>query len=519
MAPISRATETVGAPALAMNPLHHRPSLEDLFLNRRDFLGRCGMGFGLLGLAGVLGRLPVARAGEENRLDTPLAPRSPHFPARAKRVIHIFANGGPSHVDTFDPKPALDRLHGQPLPMDNLRTERKTGAAFRSPFKFTRHGQCGLEVSEIFPNVAKCADDLVVIRSMHADVPNHEPSLLLMNCGDARLPRPSMGSWITYGLGTENQNLPGFITMCPGGYPIQESQNWQSAFLPGIFQGTYLNTEHAEVEKLIEHIRNRTTTTEAQRRQLDLLQQFNERHASRRLATGGREGVAASRGRASTENPDLEARIQSFELAYRMQMEATDAFDIAREPQAIRDLYGPGKQARQLLTARRLLERGVRMVQVWHGEGQPWDNHDDLEENHRRLARECDQAIGALLQDLKQRGMLEDTLVIWGGEFGRTPTVELPTPGANAGKVNGRDHNHHGFTMWMAGGGVRGGYVHGATDEFGFKAVEKPVHIHDLHATILHLLGFDHTRLTFRHAGRDFRLTDVHGNVVRELVA
>ncbi len=460
------------------------------------------MGFGALGLASVIGNTGEVLGGEGGRLDQPLAPKAPHFPARAKRIIHIFANGGPSHVDTFDPKPALERLHGQPLPMDNLRTERRTGAAYRSPFRFQKHGQSGIEISELFPHVARCADDLVVVRSMHADVPNHEPSLLLMNCGDARLPRPSLGSWITYGLGTENQNLPGFIAMCPGGYPIQESQNWQSAFLPGIFQGTYLNTEHTEVEKLIEHIRNRITTREAQRRQLDLLQELNQRHARRRA-----------------EDARLEARIQSFELAYRMQMEATDAFDVSQEPPAIRDLYGPGKQARQLLTARRLLERGVRMVQVWHGEGQPWDAHDDLEDNHRRLARESDQAIGALLQDLKQRGMLDDTLVLWGGEFGRTPTVELPTPGANAGKVNGRDHNHYGFTVWMAGGGVRAGHVHGATDEYGFRAVEQPVHVHDLHATILHLLGFDHTKLTFRHAGRDFRLTDVHGNVVQELIA
>jgi hypothetical protein len=386
--------------------------------------------------------------------------------------------------------------------MENLRTERRTGAGFRSPFEFKPYGQCGLPVSDLFPHVAECIDDIAVIRSMHADVPNHEPSLLLTNCGEARLIRPSLGSWVTYGLGTENQNLPGFIAMCPGGYPIQESQNWQSGFLPGVFQGTYINTRHTRIEKLIEHIQNDATSLPDQRRQLDLLQQLNERHQ-----------------RARQEDAQIEARIQSFELAYRMQMDATDAFDIAREPESIRKLYGEGVQARQLLTARRLLERGVRFVQVWHGAGQPWDNHDDIESGHRNLARECDQAIGALLKDLKQRGMLKDTLVIWGGEFGRTPTVELPTPGSNAGKVNGRDHNHHGFSMWMAGGGVRGGYAHGATDEFGFKAVENRVHVHDLHATILQLLGFDHEKLTFRTAGRDFRLTDVHGNVVSELIA
>jgi hypothetical protein len=307
---------------------------------------------------------------------------------------------------------------------------------------------------------------------------------------------------VTYGLGTVNQNLPGFITMCPGGYPIQESQNWQSGFLPGIYQGTYINSQYTEIEKLIDNIKNRFVSGREQRQQLDLLQQLNREHARRRA-----------------QDAQFEARLQSFELAYRMQMDATDAFDISKEPEAVREKYGSGTQARQFLIARRLLERGVRFVQVWHGAGQPWDNHDDLEENHRRLAHECDQPIGALLDDLKQRGMLQDTLVIWGGEFGRTPTVELPTPGANAGKVNGRDHNHHGFTMWLAGGGVRGGYVHGATDEFGFKAVENPVHIHDLHATMLQLLGFDHTKMTFRHAGRDFRLTDVYGNVVKELIA
>jgi hypothetical protein len=487
-----------------MNAPHHKPRLEDLFLTRRDFLRKCGLGFGMLSMASLLApnALGEKSAREPVAANSPLAPRSPHLMPKAKRVIHIFANGGPSHVDTFDPKPALARLHGKPLPMDNLPTERRTGAAFQSPFKFRPHGESGIEVSELFSHVAEHIDDIAVIRSMHADVPNHEPSLLLMNCGDARLPRPSMGSWVTYGLGTLNQNLPGFITMCPGGYPIQESQNWQSAFLPGIYQGTYINTQHETIEKLIEHIKNKAVTRQEQRQQLDLLQQLNAEHARRR-----------------EKDAQLEARIQSFELAYGMQMDATDAFDLTAEPQHIRDLYGPGVQARQLLIARRLLEKGVRFVQIWHGAGQPWDNHDDLEENHRKLARECDQAIGALLADLKQRGMLDDTLVIWGGEFGRTPTVELPTPGANAGKINGRDHNHHGFTMWMAGGGVRGGYVHGATDEFGFRAVKDPVHIHDLHATIFQLLGFDHKKLTFRHAGRDFRLTDVYGNVVSELIA
>jgi len=465
-------------------------------------LCRSGMGFAALGLTNLLATEGLLTAAQHGANLSPLAPRQPHFPGKAKRVIHLFMNGGPSHVDTFDPKPALDRYAGQVLPRENLRTERRTGAAFPSPFRFRKHGQSGMDISELFPHVATCADDLCVIRSMYADVPNHEPSLMLMNCGDARLIRPSLGSWVTYGLGSENQNLPGFIAMCPGGYPIQETQNWQSAFLPGAYQGTYINTQFNSLDRLIENIRNTAVTGEQQRQQLDLLQQLNQRHLERRSG-----------------DAQLEARIQSFQLAYGMQRDAEEAFDVSREPQHIRDLYGPGVHARQLLIARRLLEKGVRFIQVWHGEGQPWDNHDDLAVNHGRLAMQSDRPIAALLKDLKRLGMLDDTLVIWGGEFGRTPTVELPTPGANAGRINGRDHNHWGFTMWLAGGGVKPGYIHGATDEFGFQAVEDRVHVHDLHATILHLLGFDHERFTYRYAGRDFRLTDVHGRVVREILA
>ena len=483
---------------------HHAFNPEHLALTRREFLSRCGMGMGAVSLASLLGGLNTANAEPSTAGEgfiNPLTPKSPHYPGTAKRIIHIFANGGPSHVDTFDPKPSLDKYHGKAIPLQ-LRTERKTGAAYKSPFKFKKYGQSGIEVSELFEHVAENIDDICVIRSLHANVPNHEPSLLLMNCGEARLVRPSLGSWVTYGLGSDNQNLPGFISMCPGGYPIQESQNWQSGFLPGVYQGTYIDTANTQLEKLIENIRNHYTSMPQQRAQLDLLQKLNEKHREKRK-----------------NDAQLEARIQSFELAYRMQMDASDAFDISKEPEHIRKMYGEGTQARQLLIARRLLEKGVRFVQVWHGAGQPWDNHDDIEVNHRKLAKDCDQPIGALLKDLKQRGMLKDTLVIWGGEFGRTPTVELPTPGSNAGKINGRDHNHYGFTMWMAGGGVKGGYVHGATDEFGFQAAENKVHVHDLHATILHLLGFDHEKLTFRTAGRDFRLTDVHGHVVKDIVA
>ncbi len=475
--------------------MHHDATPEQLFYTRRDFLSRVGMGFGAAA-AGDLLAAPARAAGG------PLSPRAPHFAARAKAVIHLFMNGGPSQVDTFDPKPALDRYDGKKLPMDYLKTERPTGAAMRSPFKFSKHGESGLEISELFPTVARSADELCVIRSMHADVPNHEPSLMLMNCGEARLIRPSVGSWVSYGLGSENQNLPAFITMCPGGYPIQESQNWQAGFLPGAYQGTYIDSKHTAVDKLIANIENKRLEPAAQRRQLDLLEKLNRRHLQRRADDSG-----------------LEARLHSYELAYRMQMDATDAFDVGREPEHVRRLYGDGVHGRQTLIARRLVERGVRYVQLWHGAGQPWDNHDDLELGHRNLARQCDQAIGGLLLDLKQRGMLDETLVIWGGEFGRTPAVEMPKPGSNAGKINGRDHNHYGFSMWMAGGGVKGGHVHGATDEFGFKAVEDPVHVHDLHATMLHLLGFDHERLTYRYAGRDFRLTDVHGKVVGGIIA
>ncbi|WP_417735483.1 DUF1501 domain-containing protein [Rosistilla oblonga] len=466
-------------------------------LSRRELLCRSGMGFASLALADLMHGEAVA-----DSVANPLLPKPPQFPAKAKRVIHLFMNGGPSHVDTFDPKPELQKRSGQPLDGGNLKTERPTGALMGSPFKFQRYGESGIEVSELFKETAKSIDDIAVIRSMHANVPNHEPSLMLMNTGESRLIRPSVGSWMTYGLGTENQNLPAFVSMCPGGYPIKGAQNWQSGFLPGIYQGTYVDSNNTRIEKLIENINNFRVSRDDQRQQLDLLNQLNGIHRSTR-----------------TSEPKLESRIQSFELAYRMQADAAEAFDINREPQHILDMYGKGVHARQTLIARRLVERGVRYVQLWHGAGQPWDNHDDLETRHRALAGQCDQAIGALLRDLKQRDMLKDTLVIWGGEFGRTPVVEMPKEGTNQGKMNGRDHNHHGFTVWMAGGGVKGGYVHGSTDEFGFKAVENRVHVHDLHATMLHLLGFDHKKLTYRYAGRDFRLTDVHGRVVDELIA
>ena len=475
----------------------HRPAL-----SRRDFLTRTGLGLGALSLQ-TLGD-PAAATGTLDGLTSmaslsPLAPKPPHFAPKARRVVHFFLNGGPSQVDTFDPKPALAKYAGQPLPGEYLRTERKTGAALPSPFKFSRYGQSGLEISEVFARTAAYADDIAVIRSMHAQVPNHEPSLMLMNCGDSVQPRPSFGSWALYGLGTENQNLPGFVSLCPGGLPIKDSENWQSAFLPGVFQGTFVDPQHREVDRLIENIRSPHATRDMQRRQLDLLASLNDVHR-----------------RDHASDPRLEARIESFELAFRMQMEASDAFDLSREPESIRAMYGDTVHGRQTLIARRLLERGVRVVQLWHGAGQPWDHHDNIESNVRKQAAEIDGPIAAFMTDLKQRGLFDDTLILWGGEFGRTPSVEL----GDSGKSKlGRDHNHYGFSVWLAGGGVRGGVAHGATDEFGFRAVENPVSVHDLHATMLHLLGFDHERLTYRHAGRDFRLTDVAGEVVRPVVA
>jgi hypothetical protein len=474
----------------------HRPTPPPPLMSRRTLLQRSGMGLGALALAGLCAD-QSARESHASPADNKLSAKQPHFPGRAKRVIHFFLNGGPSHVDTFDPKPALEKYAGQPAPI-NLTTERKTGAAFPSPFKFKKYGQSGLEISEIFAKTAAHADDIAVIRSMHAQVPNHEPSLMLMNCGDSVQPRPSVGAWIMYGLGTENENLPGFVAMCPNGLPIKDSENWQSGFLPGIYQGAYIDPQHRQIDKLLENIRSPHATSAMQRRQLDLLGQLNREHRESRL------------------DARLESRIQSFELAFRMQSAAVEAFDVANEPQHILDLYGPGVHARQTLIARRLLERGVRYVQLWHGAGQPWDNHSQIEQNHRNLAGQIDQPIAALMTDLKRRGMFEDTLIVCGGEFGRTPTVEL---GGDGKSQLGRDHNHYGFSVWLAGGGIRGGMAYGATDDFGFKAVDKPASVHDLHATMLHLLGFDHERLTFRYAGRDFRLTDVHGQVIREILA
>jgi hypothetical protein len=461
-------------------------------LTRREALFRMGGGFGSVGLASLLAQ-PASAEIIPNTLD----PRSPQFEPKAKRVIFLFLNGGLSQVDTFDPKPALDKFHGQPMPGGNPKTERKTGNLMRSPFRFRRTGQSGIEMSEIFQHLEACADDLCVIRSTYTNLPIHESSLFMMNTGDIQPGRPSMGSWVTYGLGTENRNLPGFVVLCPGN-PVVGPPLWNSAFLPGVFQGTYIANNEKDARKLIPFIENKHADSAAQQRQIELLGKLNAKHLAQRGS-----------------DLQLEACIQSMEVAYRMQTEAPDAFDITRESEATRAQYGEGDFARGCLIARRLVERGVRMVQIYFGNGQPWDNHDDILV-HRKLAGQSDRPIAALLQDLKQRGLLKDTLVVIGSEFGRTPSVE------NSGAVavqNGRDHNPYGFTTLLAGGGVKGGMTYGSTDDFGFRAADRPVHVHDLHATLLHLLGIDHTKLTYRYSGRDFRLTDVAGNVVRDIIA
>lgn len=463
--------------------------LETLYPNpitRRNWLKALPYGMGLTGFSSA-----ALASGESS-----LTPKSPGFFPKAKRFVHLFMNGGPSQVDTFDPKPILDKYHGKPVPDASFRTERKTAGIMRSPFKFAKYGQSGLEVSDLFHLTAKNhADQLCVIRSMHAEVPNHEPSLMLMNTGDGRLPRPCLGSWLLYGLGCESQNLPSFVVLCPSGLPIVGVQNWRSAFLSGAYQGVHLDTAQTDPARLLENLRNSKWVPASQRAQFDLLAQINKSHQDRHRT-----------------NPALEARMQSFELAFRMQSEAMEALDLKDEPQVLKDRYGDTTHGRQLMLTRKLLERGVRVVQVWSGGGQPWDNHDGLEAQHRSLSQGWDRPICAFLDDLKQRGLLEDTLVFWSGEFGRTPVAELPG-------LSGRDHNHYGFSVWLAGGGVKGGLAYGGTDEFGFRAVEKPVSVHDLHATILHLMGFNHEKLTFRQAGRDFRLTDISGEVVQGIIA
>ena len=439
-----------------------------------------GGGLGSLGLATALGAAPGS------------SPRS-HFAPKAKRVIHLFMNGGPFGPDFLEPKPLLTKFNGQRPQGADLRTERPTGGLLASPYKYTQHGQSGLPVSELLPHLAQHADDLCVMRSCYTDNPNHGPALLLMNNGTMTERVPSMGSWLSYGLGNENANLPSYVVLCPG-RPVRFSILWSSAFLPAQHQGVYINHSSLDAGKMIPWLQNGRLNSADQRRQLDLMQELNAAHLEQR---GGAD-VA------------LNGRIQSMETAFRMQTAASDAFDVTKEPQKVRDMYGSSHFSNGCLLARRLCERGVRFVQVYYGNGQPWDSHSNHDKTVPKLAADIDKPIAALLYDLKQRGMLEDTLIVWGGEFGRTPVSE---------NGNGRDHNPHGFLMWMAGGGAKGGTAYGSTDDFGFKAAEDKMHVHDVHATILHLLGMDHERLTYRYAGRDYRLTDVHGRVPRELLA
>ncbi|MEX2560458.1 MAG: DUF1501 domain-containing protein, partial [Pirellulales bacterium] len=435
-------------------------------ISRRQALSRLGGGLGTLSLAALLGD----QAGA--------AVHATHFAPRARRVIQLFMNGGPFQADLFDPKPAINQYAGQRPDTVNLRTENATGGLMPVPFAFTPSGSSGLPVSDLLPNFQRVIDDVCVLRSLHTDNPNHGPALFMMNNGTIIPTRPSMGSWFLYGLGTENENLPGYVVLCPG-RPVRFAELWTSAFLPGEHQGTYINHSQLDPRKMISFLRHASREPSVQERQIELLKRLEQERGV------GRAGDDA-----------LDARLRAMEVAFRMQFAATDAFNLEAEPAAVREEYGEGHFANACLLARRLSERGVRFVQVYYGNGQPWDTHTNHNEQTKKLCADIDRPMAALLMDLKRRGLLADTLVIWGGEFGRTPVSE---------GGDGRDHNHFGFTMWLAGGGVRGGMAYGATDEFGFRAVENRLHIHDLHATILHLLGLDHERLTYRYAGRDFR--------------
>ncbi len=462
---------------------------------RREMLRDCGVGFGMIALASLLEE--GARADAAGKPAGPLSPKVPHFAPRTKRVIFLFMHGGPSQVDTFDPKPLLTRDHGKPCPIAKPRVQfAQTGNLLKSPWEFRKYGQSGIEVSDLFPHVGACVDDLCVVRSLHADNTAHGGALLQLHTGSDTFVRPSMGSWITYGLGTENQNLPGFITICPtlghGGV-----QNWSSGFLPAAYQGTPIgNAAVPAKQAAINYIKNAEIPASLQRMQLDLLKDMNEEQLKH-------FGV----------DPQLEGRIGAFELAFRMQTVAPELMDLSTESKITKDLYGIDEKptdnfGRQCLLARRFVEKGVRFVQVSHS--YKWDQHGDLRNGHTNNAKEVDKPIAGLLKDLKARGLLQDTLVVWGGEFGRTPTAQ---------GSDGRDHNPHGFTMWMAGGGVKPGFVYGSTDDYGYYAQDNPMHLHDFHATLLYLLGLDHKKLTYRYGGRDFRLTDVYGEVAAGILA
>ena len=467
-----------------------------MYLTRRDMLRRAGAGFGTLGLAGALqsaGLLTNTAAAATG------GSPAPHFAPRAKRVIYLFMNGAPSHVDTFDPKPSLAK-HAGKQPSGKLYKASRGAGYMPSPFKFRPHGESGVVMSELLPNLSKHADDLCVLRSMHTNVPNHEPGLLMMNCGHLQPVRPSLGSWASYGLGAENENLPTFVTLCPG-LPVVGPQLWSNSFLPGEHQGTAIDTNNRSVDKLVANIRHPKLKRDQQRKQLDLLLKLNKLHKQKR------------------PNDDaLDAHIRAMELAFQMQREAAEVFDISKEPKHVQEAYGNSVFARSCLLARRMCEAGVRFTQVYYvtrSGKQPWDTHNKNNDRHRQLCADSDRATAALLSDLKNRGLLDDTLVIWGGEFGRTPYAQ----DKKNFKTAGRDHHHTGFSMFLAGGGVKGGLMYGNTDEFGMNSVENRVHVHDLHATVLHLLGMDHEKLTYRYSGRDFRLTDVHGEVVKGILA
>jgi hypothetical protein len=464
----------------------HSVHLEDHFLTRRQFLQRAGMGFGALSLSALFGSELFSPGAHAMEAEATLLPKMPPLPAKAKHVVHIFAQGAPSHVDTWDPKPKLAQFDGKEIPgMD--------GVGMASPFKFSKKGKSGIEVSEVFPQMGELVDDLCVMRSMYTDIPAHEVATIMMNTG-SRLVRPSLGSWVLYGLGSENQNMPGYISLRPGGAPPGGTANWQAAFLPGIYQGVSINTKVPTLNQLIENIRNPVTPLVEQRRQLDLVHKLNEIHSQN-----------------LQKDAQLESRLEAYEMAFKMQTEATDAFDLNKESPATRDMYGRSSQGNQLLITRRLIERGVRFVQVWAG---GWDHHQDLEEKLPDRAKDIDQPLAAFIKDLKQRGLFDETLIVWGGEFGRKPTRDR-----NGGDNPGRDHNSKAFTTVLAGGGVRGGMTYGKTDDFGAASIENKVHVHDLHATILALLGFDHKKLTYRYNGRDFRLTETSGEIVKAVFA
>jgi Protein of unknown function (DUF1501) len=474
-------------------------------LNRRQALSAIGGGMGLVGLSTMLGQSLKAATEEGGPTSGGAIPKL-HFKPRAKRIIFLFMNGGVSHVDTFDPKPMLEKYHGQPMPGGAILTQRKTGTLMKSPFSFKKYGESGIELSELWPNVGGVADEICMVRSMYSEIPNHEPCITMMNTGANIIGRPSMGSWITYGLGIENQNLPGYVVLCPSQPLTIGSPLWSNAFLPAMYQGTYVKNEWIEGQpfdaaKVIPNVTGADVDPAIQKRDVGFLRKLNEMNLEK----------------LGDKDAQLEGSIKAMETAYRMQTSAPEVFDVTKESKAVLDMYGPGSTALGCLMAVRLAEKGVRMTQVYYSKGDPWDAHTDIL-SYRKLAKDSDQPFAAVVKDLKQRGLLEDTLVICGTEFGRTPAIQTANETVG-GVVNGRDHNPYGFSVWLAGGGVKKGMVYGATDDFGYKAVEKRTHVHDLHATILYLMGIDHTKLTYRYSGRDFRLTDTAGEVMHDIIA